>query len=55
MMFLMKSTVVFEADDIDDAFGKLSKHFEDLELGYESELFVDGELEIFPVIAEGEN
>lgn len=47
MIFRMKSDVEFEANDIEDAFIKISKYFSDLTKDEETEtIFIKGEIEI---------
>jgi len=47
-MFKLKANLEFDAKDIDDAFKKLSKHFQDLHRGNPSHFISSGTISIIP-------
>ena len=50
MIFNFKADCDFEAEDIDDACRKLSKHFKDVRDFKESDLIGTGEMEVIPLL-----
>ncbi len=46
MNFNLKSDICFEAENLEDAFLKLERHFRQLRLSEESDLFEEGTIEI---------
>lgn len=46
--FTMKADIVFSAENLDDAFNKLSEHFIKLQQMEESDLIEKGQIEIKP-------
>lgn len=46
MKFEFNANIFFEADNIDDAFKKLEKHFKELSNGEDSEPFFEGGMHI---------
>lgn len=55
MKFQMVCDMEFEAEDIDDAFEKLSEHFLKLQQGYDSTLLCKGAIGIKPVSIQQDN
>lgn len=46
--FNLKANISFEAENIDDAFGKLEAHFSNLKNGKDSDLISSGSIEVRP-------